>query len=116
MFRRQSSCVRPLEYSVQARRRISIGVLSLVVAGAAVMLAIWDIVAFSRADFGQSAARDFPLVATPIAPIAGMLVGILGWSFRRKTDGDRCLVGCVLSVTALIASSIIVGRAAIGVG
>jgi hypothetical protein len=93
---------------------LTIGRLTLAVAGVSLVFALWDVSVF-YVDMPRTPLDVVPFVATPLLCIAGLIIGAIGWSTRRKTDGDSCLIGAILCLTIFIASSYAIGRVLIGV-
>lgn len=99
-----------LDYAMPQRRRLTIGLLTLWLAGLSLLFALWDIAAFCVDAFPKTALNYVPFLGTPLLCFAGFIAGAIGWIARRKTDGDRCLLGAIVCLAAFIGSSFAIGR------
>ena len=104
----------PLDYASPRSRRITIGQLTLRLGGLSLLFAVWDVAAFHFEPMPTIVLHFIPLLGTLLLCSAGVVVGAIGWITRRKTDGDRCLLGVMLCIVAFVSSSFAVGRAASG--
>src|SRR5262245_31961282 len=93
---------RTLEYAMPGRRRLTIGGLTLWLAGLSLLFAVWDIFVFYLDTFPKTALNYIPFLGTPLLCFAGFIAGAIGWIARRKTDGDRCLLGAIVCLAAFI--------------
>ena len=105
-----------LGYARHAPCKLTVSLVALLMGMAAIALAAGDFVLISVLNSRLPGALfDIFVLGAPLISVAGLIFGVISWAVRRRVEGDRCLVGAVLSLLGLIVGVYTIGRLFAGV-